>query len=215
MDPAPDPAPGVLLDIDGTLLDTNHLHVLAWWRSLRARDMTFPMERIHRLIGMGGDKLVPELVGHPVEGAADGWEEEFERFLPEVTALPGAREFVEGLADSGFQVVLASSAPGRFVEHFREVLDVERWLTGVTTADDADESKPEADIFEVAMDRYGLDRATTIAVGDTVWDARAAGKAGIRFIGVESGGTEAERLRAEGAGAVFRDLAEATGRVER
>jgi HAD superfamily hydrolase (TIGR01509 family) len=195
--------PGVLLDVDGTLLDTNHLHALAWWRALRSLGLTYPMVRIHRLIGMGGDKLVPTLVGHEVEGASDRWREEFEALFDEVTPLPGACESVRALHDRGAIVVLASSAPAEHVERFVQVLGVDRWLAGTTSSDDADGSKPEADIFEVAMARHDLDPARTTAIGDTVWDARAARRAGIAFIGVETGGIDARALRDEGAAATY------------
>ena len=208
-------AAGVLLDVDGTLLDTNYLHTLAWWRAFQRHGRTFPMHRIHELIGMGGDKLVPELAGEEIEGASDTWSEEFHRLLDDVTILPGARELVEALHDAGFVVVLASSAPGDDVGRFREVLDVDRWLAGATSSDDADGSKPDADIFEVAMDRYGLDPARTVAVGDSVWDARAAASAGIAFVGLETGGTEAARLLDEGAATVHADAAAMTEVVRR
>jgi HAD superfamily hydrolase (TIGR01509 family) len=207
----------VLLDVDGTLLDTNYLHALAWWRALRRHGRTYPMHQIHALIGMGGDKLVPELAGEDIDGASDDWSEEFHRLLDDVSLLPGARTLVETLHDVGLVVVLASSAPGDDVDRFREVLEVDRWLAGATSSDDADGSKPDADIFEVAMDRYGLDPARTVAVGDSIWDAKAAVRAGIHFVGVETGGTEAARLLDHGATAVHADaeaMAEAVRRQE-
>lgn len=191
------PAPGVLLDLDGTLVDTNHLHALAWWRAFRRFDRGFPMQRIHDLIGMGGDKLVPELVGHDLDGATDAWAEEFHQLFDEVTLLPGARDLVQTLHDSGRTVVLASSSPAKDLDRFRRLLDVDAWIDGATSSDDADESKPDAEIFEVAMDRYDLDRASTIAIGDTVWDAKAATKAGVGFIGVRTGGANSDELRRE------------------
>lgn len=198
-------ASGALLDIDGTLLDTNYLHSLAWWRAFRRLGLVFPMQRIHDLVGMGGDKLVPELVGHPLEGASDAWSEEFQRLFDEVTLLPGARELVQRLHDGGLSVVLASSAPANDLERFREVLDVDHWIVGATSSDDVDQSKPEPDLFDVAMDRYHLDRARTMAIGDTPWDAKAATAAGIGFVGVETGGSHPDELRREGAARVYAD----------
>lgn len=208
-----DPSPhttsveGVLLDIDGTLLDTNTLHTVAWWRAFRSLGSTFPMASIHRLIGMGGDKLVPELAGRDIDGASDAWTSEFDQLLDQVTLLPGARELVESLHARDQVVVLATSAPEDLLDRFRDVLDIEAWIAGVTSSDDADASKPDPDIFEVAMERFGLAPATTVAVGDSVWDAKAAGRAGIRFIGVETGGTTRERLDDAGAVAVHADPA--------
>ncbi len=206
--PDPSGSPGALLDVDGTLVDTNHLHALAWWRALRRLDRTYPMASIHRLIGMGGDKLVPELTGREIDGASDAWQEEFHRLLDEVTLLPGARGLVRALHDAGMVVVLASSAPEDDVARFRELLDVDDWLEGATSSDDADASKPDADIFEVAMDRFGLDPAQTVAIGDTTWDAKAAARAGIAFVGVETGGTDRQPLLDEGALAVHPDAAD-------
>ncbi len=200
-------SPGVLLDLDGTLVDTNYLHALAWWRAFRRFDRTFPMQRIHHLIGMGGDKLVPELVGHELDGASDAWSEEFHRLFDDVTLLPGARDLVQRLHDAGRTVVLASSSPAEVLDRFRELLDVDAWIDGATTSDDADESKPDAEIFEVAMARYHLDRSSTIAIGDAIWDAMAAAKAGIGFIGVTTGGAHPDELRSEGAIEVYDDAA--------
>lgn len=200
-------SPGVLLDLDGTLVDTNHLHALAWWRAFRRFDRTFPMQRIHDLIGMGGDKLVPELVGHDLDGASDAWSEEFHRLFDDVTLLPGARDLVQRLHDIGRTVVLASSAPAEDLDRFRQLLDSDPWIDGATSSDDADESKPDAEIFDVAIDRYRLDRAATIAIGDTIWDAKAATKAGVGFIGVRTGGAHPDELRREGAIEIYRDAA--------
>jgi HAD superfamily hydrolase (TIGR01509 family) len=199
--------PGVLLDLDGTLVDTNHLHALAWWRAFRRFDLTFPMQRIHDLIGMGGDKLVPELVGHDLDGASDAWSEEFHRLFDEVTLLPGARTLVQSLHDAGLTVVLASSSPTEDLDQFRELLHVDAWIDGATSSDDAEESKPDAEIFEVAIARFHLDPASTIAIGDTVWDAKAARRAGVGFIGVKTGGAHPDELRREGAIEVYDDAA--------
>lgn len=198
---------GVLLDIDGTLLDTNHLHVLAWSRSFRRAGHTVPMHRIHEMVGMGGDRLVPQLIGEPSDEVTDGWAEEFHHLRPEIAVLPGARDLVRSLHARQQVVVLASSAPADDVAWFRELLDVDAALEGATSSDDAEGSKPDPDIFEVAMDRFDLDPDSTVAIGDAVWDARAAARAGIGFVGVESGGTSADQLRAEGARRVARDAA--------
>ncbi|WP_421121648.1 HAD family hydrolase [Aquihabitans daechungensis] len=188
-----------MLDLDGTLVDTNHLHVIAWCRAFRRTGHDVPMYRIHQLIGMGGDDLIAELVGHDAPEVSEAWAEEFHHLRPEVRALPGARDLVRELHTRHQVVVFASSAPEEDVSAFRELLDVEEWIAGATSTDDAEAAKPHPDIFEVAMDRFDLDPAATLAVGDAVWDARAAARAGIGFIGVESGGTSREVLAAEGA----------------
>jgi HAD superfamily hydrolase (TIGR01509 family) len=207
---------GALLDIDGTLVDTNHLHVVAWCRAFRRTGHDVPMHRIHERIGMGGDDLVAELVGGPDPDVSEAWAEEFHHLRPEVRLLPGARDLIRTLHAHGQGVVLASSSPGGDVDFFRGLLDVDEWLDGATSSDDADEAKPEPDIFEAAMERFGLDPARTIAVGDAIWDARAAQRAEIAFVGLESGGTAARILRDEGAVHVVRDpaaLVDLIGRV--
>jgi HAD superfamily hydrolase (TIGR01509 family) len=210
--------PGVLLDVDGTLVDTNHLHVLAWSRAFRRAGRPIPMHRIHERIGMGGDRLVADLLGEDApqaEAVTDAWAEEFHHLWPEVRLLPGAKQLVRSLHLRRQRVVLASSAPAGGVDRFRQLLDVDDWLTGATSSDDAEGSKPDPDIFEVAIDRFGLDPAQTVAVGDSVWDARAAERAGIGFIGVETGGTDRRVLGEEGAIRVVRDAAALTQLIDK
>jgi HAD superfamily hydrolase (TIGR01509 family) len=198
--------PGVLLDIDGTLLDTNHLHVLAWWRAFRRVGETVPMHRIHALIGMGGDQLVPEAIGHESSDAEDAYGEEFDRLADDgIALLPGAREMVERMADAGLVCVLASSAREQDVKRFRELLDIDRWVAGATSSGDADDSKPAPDIFGVAMERHDLAPETTIVLGDTVWDGHAAARAGTTFVAVETGGIAVTDLRGAGAADVYPD----------
>lgn len=197
--------PGILLDIDGTLLDTNHLHTLAWWRAFRSLDRTYPMTSIHALIGMGGDRLVTELAGEDVDGVEDAYAEQIDRLRADITVLPGARDLVRRLADTGARVVLASSAREEDLEQFRSILDVDQWLAGATSSGDVDVSKPAPEIFDVAIDRHDLDRRRTVVIGDTVWDAEAARRADIGFVGVETGGTRARQLLDAGAVAAYRD----------
>jgi len=209
--------PGVLLDVDGTLVDTNHLHVLAWSRAFRRAGRPVPMHRIHERIGMGGDRLVADLLGEDApqaDAVTSAWAEEFHHLWPEVRLLPGAKHLVRTLHLRRRTVVLASSAPADDVDRFRKLLDVDDWLAGATSSDDADASKPDPDIFEVAIDRFDLDPSATVAVGDSVWDARAAARAGIGFVGVESGGTDRRVLTEEGAVVVARDAAGLSRRIE-
>jgi len=198
-------SPGVLLDVDGTLLDSNYLHVVAWTRAFRRIGRDATMADVHRRVGMGGDKLMEDLLGEERDDAQQAWSEEFHHLLPEVRPLPGARRLVQVLHDRRFTVVLASSAPGEDVASFRKLLDVDDLLAGATSSDDAEGSKPDTDIFDAAIDRFDLDRSATWAVGDAVWDADAATKAGIGFLGVETGGTPAVVLAEHGAARVFAD----------
>ena len=198
--------PGALLDIDGTLLDTNWLHTLAWWRAFRSLDRTYPMAKIHRLIGMGGDKLVPELAGQRIDGAEDAYATEFEALRDEVVLLAGAQDLIRALHGRGVRVVLASSAKEDDLEHFRSVIGMDDLLAGATSSADADESKPDQDIFEVALDRFDLDRRRTLVIGDTGWDGDAAAKAHLPFVGVETGGWTDPDLRKHHAVAVLPDV---------
>lgn len=205
--PSADGHPGALLDIDGTLLDTNWLHTVAWWRAFRTCGLTIPMARIHRLVGMGGDRLVPTAAGREVDGAEDAYADEFEGLRDQVVALPGAQELIAALDRAGLRVVLASSARQSDLDHFRAVIDMDDVLAGATSSGDVDESKPSQKIFDVALDRFGLDRSSTLVVGDTGWDGEAAERAGLRFVGVETGGWTAADLRHAGAVAVYADAA--------
>ena len=199
--------PGVLLDVDGTLLDTNHLPTLAWWRAFRRLGRTFPMHAIHRLVGMGGDKLVPELAGEEVEGAVEAYGEEFDRLADDVSLLPGARALVEALHATGLRLVLASSAQEADLERFRSVLDIDDRLAGWTSSGDVDDSKPDGELFDTAIERFDLDRSRTIALGDTIWDGQAARRAGVGFVAVTSGGTAEEDLRRHGSARTYDDAA--------
>ncbi|MCU1371379.1 MAG: putative hydrolase [Ilumatobacteraceae bacterium] len=201
---------GVLIDLDGTLVDTNYLHVVAWSRAFRRTGHDVAMHRIHGLLGMGGDDLVAELVGEPSPEVSEAWAEEFHHLRPEMRALPGARDLLRELHARSQVVVLASSAPAEDVAAFRALLDADDWIDGATASDDAEDAKPHPDIFQVAMDRFDLDPSRTFAVGDAVWDARAAARAGIVFVGVESGGTDRAVLAGEGAIHVAPDAAALT-----
>lgn len=202
---SPASATGILLDLDGTMIDTNHLHTVAWWRALRRHGHTVAMQAVFDCIGMGGDKLMSRLIGEPDAQVEAAWSEEFHRLYEDVSPLPGARRMAQRFAEAGHTVVLATSAPEEDLSRARELLDIDEWLAGATASDDAEGSKPDPDIFDVALDRFDLDPSATLAVGDTIWDAEAAAAAGIGFIGVETGGHHPTELRRRGAIAVYAD----------
>jgi len=202
------PRAGVLVDLDGTLLDTNYLHTLAWSRALRDRGTWAPMHAIHRLVGMGGDQLVPELLGHPLAGADEAHDRRYGELEEEMRAFPGATELLRDLHDAGLAVVLASSASGSGSRRMREVLAADDVIDAVVTGDDVERSKPDPQIFEVARDRAGVDPALVVALGDSVWDVEAARAAGMGCVGVESGGFSRHELSEAGAIAVYRDVEE-------
>lgn len=199
---------GVLLDVDGTLVDSNYLHTIAWSRALRDRGEWAPMNALHRLVGMGGDQLTERILGEVDELASERWQVHYEELIGEVRTFPGATELVRSLHDAGLSVVLASSSPPDHVERMVEVLDVSDALSAVTTADDGASSKPAPDIFEAALEVGGLDPERAVVVGDSIWDIRAARAAGLGTIAVETGGFSRHELTEEGAAAVFRDVEE-------
>jgi HAD superfamily hydrolase (TIGR01509 family) len=202
------PGPGaVLLDVDGTLVDTVWLHVVAWSRALRGLGVDVPMARLHPLVGMGADRFVTELLGHEVDGAGQAHHDEFVRLRPEVRPLPGGRDLVRTLHERGLTVVLASSSEKDELDFFRELLEVDDWIDGATSSADADESKPSPDIFAAALKQAGSPADRTVVVGDTVWDVQAAQALGIAPIGLLTGGARADELEAEGAAATYADPA--------
>jgi HAD superfamily hydrolase (TIGR01509 family) len=200
--------PGVLLDLDGTLVDTNYLHTLAWSRGLIDVGEWAPMHAIHRLVGMGGERLVQELVGHEAAGATDAWHRHYRLLRQEARLFPGARDLVHRLHAEGLVVVLASSSPKDEVEIIVELLDAGDAVDAVTTADDVGEAKPAPDVVEAALRAGSVDPSRALLVGDTIWDVRSARAAGIACIGVESGGFSRHELTEDGAVEVYRDVAE-------
>jgi HAD superfamily hydrolase (TIGR01509 family) len=204
---------GVLVDVDGTLLDTNYLHTIAWARAFSDLGVTVPMHAIHALVGMGSDRLVPELVGRDLPGADDAHARQYEKLQDDIAAFDGAGAFLRRLQRAGLAVVLATSATERDLPRVRELLDADAAITAVVTADDVDTSKPAPDVFSVACERGGIDPRRALTVGDTIWDVRAARAAGIGCVAVESGGTTRAELLQSGAVAVYRDIAELTAQL--
>jgi HAD superfamily hydrolase (TIGR01509 family) len=200
--------PGVLFDMDGTLMDTNYLHCLAWSRAFRDSGEWAPMNAIHRLIGMGGDQLVSELLGHESPEAAAARPAHYEDLTGDVRAFPGARELLLRIHDLGLKVVLATSAPDNELERLRKILDADAAIDGQTTADQVGKSKPDPEVFVAAMEGASIDPRRALAVGDSVWDVQAARSAGIACITVETGGFSRHELSEEGSIQVYRDVSE-------
>ena len=200
--------PGVLFDVDGTLCDTNYLHALAWSRALREAGEWAPMNAIHRLVGMGGDQLLPELLGHDCPKAQTRRSQCYQELRGDVLAFPRAAEALREVHDRGLVVVLATSAPDDELATLRKVLDADDAIDGQTSADDVDRSKPDPEIFLTAMKRFSVDPRRAVAVGDSVWDVKAARAAGIGCITVESGGFSQHELSEAGSLHVYRDVGE-------
>jgi HAD superfamily hydrolase (TIGR01509 family) len=200
--------PGVLFDVDGTLCDTNYLHALAWSRSLRESGEWAPMNAIHRLIGMGGDQLLPELIGHDSPEATGRRPLRYQELTGDVLAFPRAAEALQEVHDRGLVVVLATSAPDNELATLRKALDADDVIDGQTSADDVERSKPDPEVFLQAMERFSIDPRRALAVGDSVWDIKAARAAGIGCVAVESGGFSRHELSEAGARQVYRDVGE-------
>ena len=197
-----------LLDVDGTLVDTNYHHALAWWRAFRAHEITLPIWRIHRHVGMGGDQLVPSLVEgiekelhHAVEETRG---EEYARLIGEVAPLDGAHDLIADLKERGVTVVLASSSPQDELDRYLDLLDARELADGWTTKDDVEATKPEPDLVVAAREKAGGGDA--VMVGDTPWDIAAARKAGVATICVITGGFSRQELEEAGAAAVFESV---------
>jgi HAD superfamily hydrolase (TIGR01509 family) len=205
------PPSAVLLDIDGTLVDSNYLQVQAWWEAFVAVGHPVPAWRVHRAIGRDSAQLLSVLLGDDDdrvgERAADEHDRRYAAMADRLRPLPGAREFVAGLASAGVKVVLATSAPSSELERLRATLDVEGHLHAVTGADDAENAKPSPELVQVAVQRSGEPVDRCVFVGDAVWDVEAAARAGVPCLGVRSGGIAPAELLDAGAIAVYDDVA--------
>lgn len=199
----------VLFDIDGTLVDSNYLHVDAWHRAFTESGIDVDAWRIHRCIGMDSSRLLETLIGEPEhERASDLHSRYYRAAAHRLRAFDGGRELVRELDERGLAVVLATSAPQDELEILRGVLMLEDSLEVVTSAADVETAKPEPDVIQVAVERAGGDADRTILVGDTRWDVEAAARAGVRTIGVLSGGIDRATLEEAGAIAVYEDVAD-------
>jgi HAD superfamily hydrolase (TIGR01549 family) len=206
-----------ILDIDGTLVDTNYQHAIAWYRAFRASDLILPVWRIHRHIGMGGDQLVPALAGEEFARRHGDEVREAEKSLygeliDEVEAMDGARDLIVRIRESKGEVVLASSAKQDEVDHYLDLLDAREIVDSWTTSADVEATKPEPDLVRAALEKVDADDG--VMVGDTPWDVEAARRADIETLAVLTGGFAASELRDAGAVEVFdsvRELCERLG----
>ena len=206
-----------ILDVDGTLVDTNYHHTLAWYRAFRQHDIVLPLWRIHRHIGMGGDQLVEALTDADTERDHGDDIRTAEKALylaliEEVEPFEGARELISDLKDLGHVVVLASSAKADEVDHYLDLLDARELADAWTTSADVEATKPEPDLVRAALERAGGGDA--VMIGDTPWDVKAATAGGVPTIAVRTGGFSIDELQDAGAARVFESIAELRSRLD-
>ena len=204
-------AKAAILDIDGTLVDTNYHHAIAWHRAFLENGVELPVWQIHRRIGMGGDQIVTDLAGERTEeergdAIRDAEGRFYGELIDEVCPLEGSRELIVELKDRGHVVVLASSAKEDEVEHYLNLLDARDLAHGWTTSADVEATKPEPDLVHAALEKAGIERG--VMIGDSTWDVEAAKRAQVETLAVMTGGFSAAELRDAGAVAVYESVVE-------
>jgi HAD superfamily hydrolase (TIGR01509 family) len=201
--------PAAILDIDGTLIDTNYQHALAWFRAFMQFQIVLPIWKIHRAIGMGGDHMIEALCGKDKEAELGDDIREAEKglyqvLIDEVQPVQGARDFILDLKKRGHPVVLASSAKGNEVGHYLELLDCRDVVDAWTTSEDVENTKPDPDLVLAAIEK--VEGSGSVMVGDSTFDCEAGKRAGIETIAVMTGGFSEDELREAGAVAVFESI---------
>lgn len=206
---APEPPENVdtvVLDVDGTLVDTVYRHTVLWAEAFAEVGVDVPMWKLHRAVGMGGDRFVTEVAGEEVENQHGDTvrkvhDERFDEVIDEVRPLPGASALLDELDRRGLNVVLASSGIKSQTERLIAIVGGDEKSQGWTSSDDVESSKPAPDLIEAAIAK--VDGTRSVVVGDAIWDVEAAGKAGLYSIGLLCGGFGEDELRRAGAGLVF------------
>ncbi len=207
----------VILDVDGTLVDTNYHHAIAWYRAFRKHGFVLPLWQIHRHIGMGGDHLVAALIGEEAanergEDIRSSEKEFYAELINEVELMDGSRELITDLKDRDHSVVLASSAKPDELDHYLDLLDVRDIVDAWTQSSDVDSTKPDPDLVTTALDKAGGGEA--VMVGDSTFDCEAAERAGVKTVAVMTGGFAEQELREAGADPVFGSIQELRRRLD-
>jgi HAD superfamily hydrolase (TIGR01549 family) len=203
--------PTIVLDVDGTLVDTNYQHAIAWHRAFHKHGFPVAIWEIHRHIGMGGDQLVESLVGEEGEKECgdelrDAHSEAYSELIDETEAMEGASELIAELDDAGATVILASSAQKEELDHYVELLDAGERIAGATSSADAERTKPHPELVQTALDKYG-NGGPALMIGDSTWDVKAAKAAEVPTLALLTGGFSEAELRDAGAVEVKRSLA--------
>lgn len=202
---------GVIFDVDGTLLDTNYLHIAAWWQAFRERGHDIRCADVHRALGMGSAEMVERVLGRPDPSVSPAHSRYYAPYLGRMRPLPGAADLLRTTAGLGLDVVLATSAKDDEVDLMLAALGAGDAISAVVSSGDVQQAKPDPGMVRKALDESGADPGHAVMVGDTVWDVLAAERAGIPCIGLLSGGIADEQLRGAGAAAVYRDPADLLG----
>jgi HAD superfamily hydrolase (TIGR01509 family) len=202
-----------LVDVDGTLVDSNYQHAVAWSRALRDHGENVPLAHIHRALGMGSTQLLERLIGHDDDAIKDSWRSHFDALLPEVVAFDGSGALLRALQARGLAVVLATSSPDDLLEAFREKIGADDAIDAIVTAADVARAKPHPDVFAAARERAGLANDRVVVLGDSIWDVEAARRLDVRCVGLECGGFSGCELEAAGAVNVYRDPTDLAERV--
>jgi HAD superfamily hydrolase (TIGR01509 family) len=209
-----------IFDIDGTLVDSVDCHAAAWQAAMRAHGREVRYAEVRAQIGKGGDQLLPVFFS-PHELARLGPEIEAQRaalykrdYMPKVRAFPRTRELFERIRADGVRIALASSSPGDELGHYKRLARIEDLVDVEVSKDDVAHSKPSPDVFAAALGKLGLGAEACVAIGDTPYDAQAAGKLGLKTIGVLCGGFPQGWLREAGCAAIFRDPADLLARYQ-
>ncbi|MFG3718053.1 HAD family hydrolase [Streptomyces massasporeus] len=202
-----------VFDVDGTLVDTNHLHVVAWWEAFRQAGHDVAMHAVHRAVGLPSTDLVAHLLGEDRDTDQDadisaGHKALYGQYFDRLPALPGAGDLLRRLHRDGWTVVLATSAGGAELGALRRAIDADEAISATASADDVDQGKPAPEPVEHALELAGVPAERAVFVGDTVWDMRAGSRAGVRCLGVLCGGIPRADLEESGADAVYADPAD-------
>jgi HAD superfamily hydrolase (TIGR01549 family) len=211
------PPPAAILDVDGTLVDTNYHHTLAWYRAFRRHAVVLPLWRIHRHMGMGGDQLVAALCGDEGEqrvgdSVRAAEKQLYMELIGEVAPLPRARELIDELKRRGHSVVLASSAKSHEVDHYLDLLAARGVVDGWTTSADVERTKPHPDLVAAGKEKAGGGNA--VMIGDSTWDCEAARRCGVQTLALLTGGFSEQELRAAGALVVFESIGDLIERLD-
>ncbi len=201
-----------VFDVDGTLVDTNHLHVTTWWEAFRQAGHRVPMHAIHRSVGLGSTDLIAHLLGDDRDKDGDAELSAahtalYAQYFDRLPALADAGRLLRRLHQDGWTVVLATSASGPELSALRRAIDADDAIAATASADDVEEGKPAPEPVEHALELAGVPAERAVFVGDTVWDMRAGSRAGVRCVGVLCGGIPRGDLEEAGAGAVYDDPA--------